>query len=83
MNVYIWDYASPVSTAYHDGGAVLVISDSVSSARDLWLHSDEAQKIRARGNNPDTALAGEPDHVIPTVETQEARMMFFLDTGCC
>lgn len=83
MNVYIWDYVSPLSLAYHDGGAVLVVADSVSGARDLWLHSDEAQEIRAHGGNPDTTLAGGPDHVIPTVETEEARVMFFLDTGCC
>lgn len=83
MNVYIWEYTSPLSTSYHDGGSAVIVAESVSAARDMWLHSIDAQEIRDNGSDPDGALAREPGHVIPTVETQEAKLLLFLDTGCC
>lgn len=83
MNVYIWEYTSPLSTSYHDGGSAVIVAESVSAARDMWLHSIDAQEIRDHGVSPDNSLAADPDHVIPTDEAEEAKLLLFLDTGCC
>lgn len=73
MNAYLWEYTSPVTDRWHDGGAVLVFAESLDAARAAW-----------NLENPDysAALEGEPDRswVVPGAEPL---VLVFEDSGCC
>ena len=78
MNIYIWNYTSPVSTEYHDGGGLLIVADSLEDARDQWSKYAADQDL-----SDEEAVLSDPDHVFPTSQDAEPQVMVFLDAGCC
>ena len=76
MNIYIWDYTSPVSTEYHDAGGLLIVAESLTAARHQW------SKYAADWDIGEAVLS-DPDHTFPTSQDAEPQVMVFVDAGCC
>lgn len=72
MNIYVWDYTSPVNDSYHDGGGVLIVAPTLERARALW-------------DGDPKALTADPDYSWPTVDTYTGptKVIIFPDQGCC
>lgn len=76
MKAFLWEYLSNVTHSYHNGGAVLVIAESLEDAK--------AQVPRVRdeyAGDPTPEPVGEPDYVWP-IEAEPA-VFVFEDSGCC
>lgn len=89
MNLYMWTYVSPVTTSYHNGGAVMIVAPSIERARALW-----AEKVPENFNedyedpdmgDPYTALEDPADNIFPLDPSIEhfEDLMIFRDEGCC
>lgn len=77
MNIFIWERAYGVTDAYHDGGAVLVVAENVTRARELWL------QYAAEGALERDALSCSPDREWTTDASYEPEVLVFKDSGCC
>lgn len=78
MNVYIWENTGPVSTAYHDGGGLLIVAATLEDARSAWLESEAAAGLA----NPEAAIQGAPDWKLKDT-TSAPMILTFPDVGCC
>lgn len=83
MNLYIWEDTSPVSGAYHDGGGIVIVAESLDAARKLWdSHaSDEDDYIFVRDAHK--ATEPPPDVAYHLAGVNEPRVFAFPDSGCC
>lgn len=89
MNLYMWNYVYPVSTSFHNGGAVMIVAPSIERARALWVEKVPETfglNYQARlDGDPNTTLDEEPDKVFPldpSVEHPES-LTIYPDEGCC
>lgn len=81
MKIFVWDSLEVISERYHSGGGLLIVSESMESARTEW--SDYAAKNNVGsydGHKP--SELGEPSHQWSTDAT-ERKIIVFPDAGCC
>jgi hypothetical protein len=74
MKLFIWEYASDLTTNYHSGGGCAIIAESLEAARDLFKESDPNSQCSLLTNDPDFTSE---------VSATEARLFVFQDAGCC
>ncbi len=88
MKIYIYKSVSPISTNWHDGGAVTIITDR--EPQEAWkahwqgvIDDDSDSKYYAEQYLAiQKAELGEPDFVYGTDATEE-QVLIFEDAGCC
>lgn len=68
--MFIWMYASHVTSNWHDGGGVAVVAPTLERARELLPANS-------------SALKDAPDHVYTLAESAEETTLVFPDAGCC
>ena len=73
--LYIYESVDGLTTMYHDGGALLILTDrdpqAELEAADDWTERHKAPKL------------GDPDRVIEVADTEENSVLIFPDAGCC
>lgn len=74
--LYVYDYVDGVTSNYHDGGAVLIVTDRDPQAEletmpNEWTDSRPAPKL------------GDPDLVLDVSPESENAVRIFPDSGCC
>lgn len=82
MNVYIWVSINNVSDSYHDDGGLLVVAESLESARAMLADSSRGDKyLRALPPECD-ALKVEPEYIWPLASAVEPVIIVFPNAGC-
>lgn len=76
MKMFIWDRVKRVTSNWHSEGGVVVLADSLETARDLI-------KKRQEEDRECEAMTKEPDRVFVLAEGYEPQIMVFPDSGCC
>lgn len=74
--LYVYDYVDGVTTNYHDGGAVLIVTDGDPQA-ELEAMPNEWTEKRPAPTLP------EPDVVLDVASESENAVRIFPDSGCC
>ena len=74
MKQYVWKYQNPITTEWHSGGGLMIITNG--SYQELWnkyFHDNGLEGL---------ATLDEPDFVW-NVDATEERIIVFPDVGCC
>ena len=80
--LYIYEDRSPVSTGYHNGGGLVVITGD--DPQTVWEKSDEyADIVQYRGKDAGKADLSQPDRVIDVPDSEPDALYVFPDAGCC
>ena len=80
MFVFVWEYTGNVSGAYHDGGGLLVVAESLARAREMINEAVLGDgRCGAMDETPDKvwAMAGRG----PLIASET--VIAFPDAGCC
>ena len=88
MNIYIYEYLSPVSVNYHSGGGVAIIAPTHVRAKEILAHYlaslgtsyatfDEEEVEEALKDFDKSEYDAYP------IEAPEERIYVFEDAGCC
>lgn len=95
MKVFVWERIRGITDNYHDGGGLMILHTSLTSARRLWQkHREEYQGEFAAefGSDPGTGLKTDelieelpsPDMVFTIIKDGvEPKIVKFPDAGCC
>ena len=80
--LYIYEYISPISTNYHDGGGLVIVTDGDPQA--AWEKTNNyAEIVRRFGKDCEKADLSQPDRVIDVPDSEPDVVYVFLDAGCC
>jgi len=74
MKMFVWDYVNKLTCNYHDGGGIVILSESLESARVLYLKEGGSAACELLTKDPDFSCS---------VEDQDSRVFEFADAGCC
>lgn len=87
MSVYIYEHLDRITTSWHDGGSVVIVTDR--DPQDAW--HDRLERVATE--HPSNAVylddaeivqvLPEPTRVIPTDAGEAEHVYIFKDSGCC
>lgn len=84
MQIFIWDFTSPVTGRYHPEGGLLIVAKDLDEAREAWSKHVDSTHDDPWGKIPDkTATDDKPDFTYPTSPDEDENVIVFPDSGCC
>ena len=81
MKAYVWEYTSDVTTNYHSGGGLLIVTER--DPQQVW---DEYRTEPIDDYYADNELTVElpaPDLIYEVTGDAEEKLVVFPDSGCC
>lgn len=81
--LYMWHYLGEVTDNYHDGGAVIIVTDR--NPKDVWREYAEKHNSSEDkwGGDIRVELPEEIDEVYSLQGAHEERVYIYEDSGCC
>jgi hypothetical protein len=83
VKLYIYEYVGGISSSYHDGGGLVIITDR--DPADVWReHVGPAKSSSSSYDlDPETLVGKTPDLVLDIGDQSPERIFIFPDAGCC
>jgi hypothetical protein len=78
--IYIYEYVDELTTNYHDGGGLVIITGADPQEA---LDNERAELAEKHGAKLRLTKLPEPDRVIEIPDTEQDAIIEFPDTGCC
>jgi len=82
MKIFIWKYVNGLTNNWHDGGGVAVVAQDLEAARKALVEGGVHTKPKGDHEACD-ALTKDPDASYQLADTEEPRVFYFPDAGCC
>ena len=84
MKVHVWDYVEELTSNYHSGGGLVIVTDKDPQEEwDAYVTDYNNETSNRYGHYPTDIVLPAPDVVYEVTGDVSSKVFVFPDSGCC